>query len=126
MYDVVDAQIFQTAVPSSEANLVGTTEIALASLAELVMLGAAIVCHDITHFGQLALLSMGSVLAATVIYCLWLARPDERRSALFPVRPEWAFGRNESEEGGAWSEGEGSKVEKEMQEWEGTPTPVKA
>eukprot|EP00249_Psilotum_nudum_P014861 c25035_g1_i2 orf=1-1449(-) len=41
-YDLIDAQIFQTAVPTSKANLVGTTEMSLASLAELLMLGVAI------------------------------------------------------------------------------------
>lgn len=90
VYDVVDAQIFQTAVPSAEANLVGTTEMALASLAELFMLGVAIVLHDVSRFGQLALLSMSSVVAAAVIYMSWLAKPDPRRSALFPNQPQWS------------------------------------
>lgn len=90
VYDVVDAQIFQTAVPSAEANLVGTTEMALASLAELFMLGVAIVLHDVSRFGQLALLSMSSVVAAAAIYITWLAHPDPRRTALFPRRPQWS------------------------------------
>jgi predicted membrane chloride channel (bestrophin family) len=36
-YDVVGAQILQTGIPTSKANLIGTTEVSVASLAESVM-----------------------------------------------------------------------------------------
>ncbi|KAJ0976378.1 hypothetical protein J5N97_018343 [Dioscorea zingiberensis] len=56
-YDVVGTQILQTGIPTNKANLIGTTEISIASLAELVMLGVAILANDVSHFGFLAMLS---------------------------------------------------------------------
>eukprot|EP00271_Cylindrocystis_brebissonii_P003983 TRINITY_DN1529_c0_g1_i1.p1 TRINITY_DN1529_c0_g1~~TRINITY_DN1529_c0_g1_i1.p1 ORF type:complete len:430 (+),score=58.89 TRINITY_DN1529_c0_g1_i1:36-1292(+) len=92
-YDVVDAQIFQTAIPTAQANLVGTTEVALASLAELIMLGGAIVMHDVSHFGTLAIMSASSVLCATLIYCHWLANPNADQKRLFPSNPKHPLSR---------------------------------
>ncbi|KAL5983519.1 hypothetical protein ACLOJK_017605 [Asimina triloba] len=67
-YDVVGAQILQTGIPSSKANVIGATEISMASLAELVMLGVAIIANDVSHFGFLAMLSVSSVVGAAWIY----------------------------------------------------------
>jgi len=89
VYDVVDAQIFQTAVPSAEANLVGTTEMALASLAELFMLGVAIISRRpfqalvIWRFFRCPRWSR----PAAAIYIAWLATPDPRRAASLPAPP---------------------------------------
>lgn len=88
-YDMVDAQIFQTAIPATQANLVGTTEVSLASLAELVMLGVAIVANDVKHFGGLAALSMVSVAGAAWIYWHWLANPTNDQRRLFPHDPHF-------------------------------------
>ncbi|KAG9457835.1 hypothetical protein H6P81_002343 [Aristolochia fimbriata] len=68
-YDVVGAQILQTGIPSNKANLIGTTEISIASLAEFVMLGVAIVANDLSHFGFLAMLSVSSVVGAALLFC---------------------------------------------------------
>nr|XP_024365668.1 solute carrier family 40 member 3, chloroplastic-like isoform X1 [Physcomitrium patens]XP_024365670.1 solute carrier family 40 member 3, chloroplastic-like isoform X1 [Physcomitrium patens]XP_024365671.1 solute carrier family 40 member 3, chloroplastic-like isoform X1 [Physcomitrium patens]XP_024365672.1 solute carrier family 40 member 3, chloroplastic-like isoform X1 [Physcomitrium patens] len=88
-YDMVDAQIFQTAIPATQANLVGTTEVSLASLAELVMLGVAIVANDVKYFGGLAALSMASVVGAAWIYWHWLANPTDDQRRLFPHDPHF-------------------------------------
>ena len=92
-YDCIDAQIFQTAIPSGEANLVGTTEVALQSLAEVCMLGIAIIVHDVAHFGTLAVISCAAVVAATAIYCAWLAKPNADQKRLFPSEPQFRFGK---------------------------------
>lgn len=82
----MDAQIFQTAIPVGQANLVGTTEISLSSLAELIMLAMAIVVHDVSYFGILAIVSMSSIVFATAIYCNWLANPTAEQKKLFPPK----------------------------------------
>ncbi|XP_068663329.1 solute carrier family 40 member 3, chloroplastic [Aristolochia californica] len=82
-YDVVGAQILQTGIPSNKANLIGTTEVSIASLAEFVMLGVAIVANDLSRFGFLAMLSVSSVVGAALLFCSWLANPtDEQRKLL--------------------------------------------
>ncbi|KAH1190384.1 Solute carrier family 40 member 3, chloroplastic [Glycine max] len=48
-HNVVGAQILQTGIPSSKANLIGMTEIAVASLVESIMLGVAIIANDLSH-----------------------------------------------------------------------------
>ncbi|KAF3340513.1 solute carrier family 40 member 2 [Carex littledalei] len=73
-YSVIGLQIIQTAVHPSKANLIGTTENSIASLAELVMMGVAVLASDVSHFGLLTTLSVCSVVAATGFYCHWLAR----------------------------------------------------
>ncbi|KAL2652952.1 hypothetical protein R1flu_021080 [Riccia fluitans] len=83
-YDLVDAQIFQTAIPEAQANQVGTVEMSLASLAELIMLGVAILASDVSCFGGLATLSMISVASAAAIYWHWLANPTADQIHLFP------------------------------------------
>lgn len=88
-YDVVDAQIFQTAIPPAQANLVGTTEVALCALAELLMLSCAIAFHDARHFGALAGLSMAAVAGAATVYVVWLAAPDADQRRLFPDEPHF-------------------------------------
>ncbi|MCO5548358.1 hypothetical protein L7F22_001815 [Adiantum nelumboides] len=72
-YDIIGGQILQTAVHSSEANTVGATEVSLASLAELLMLGVAIVANDVSHFGCLAALSLAAVVGATLAYYRWMS-----------------------------------------------------
>eukprot|EP00250_Pteridium_aquilinum_P015300 c22508_g1_i2 orf=106-1806(+) len=72
-YDMVIAQIFQTAVPQSNANVVSAAEMSLASFAEMVMLAVAIVANDVSHFGALAGLSMTAVAVAACLYWAWLA-----------------------------------------------------
>ncbi|XP_078158877.1 solute carrier family 40 member 2, chloroplastic-like [Carex rostrata] len=73
-YSVIGLQIIQTTVHPSKANLIGTTENSIASLAELVMMGVAMLASDVSHFGLLTVLSVCSVVAATGFYCHWLER----------------------------------------------------
>uniref|UniRef100_A0A7C9B3A5 Solute carrier family 40 member n=1 Tax=Opuntia streptacantha TaxID=393608 RepID=A0A7C9B3A5_OPUST len=82
-YDVIGQQILQTGIPASKANLIGTTEVSVASLAEFVMLGVAIIANDVSHFGYLAVLSLLSVVAAAYVFCLWLMNPTNEQKRLF-------------------------------------------
>ncbi|RWW12106.1 hypothetical protein GW17_00024241 [Ensete ventricosum] len=82
-YDVVGTQILQTGIPTAKANLIGITEVAMASLAELLMFGVAIIANDVSHFGFLATLSMSSVAVAALIFCWWLANPTDGQKKLF-------------------------------------------
>ncbi|KAJ4954554.1 hypothetical protein NE237_011337 [Protea cynaroides] len=82
-YDVVGAQILQTGIPTSKANLIGTTEVSVASLAEFVMLGVAIIANDVSHFGFLAMLSLSSVVGAAWLFCQWLMNPTDEQRKLF-------------------------------------------
>ena len=86
-YDVVAAQILQTGIPSSKANLIGTTEVAVASLAESTMLGVAIIANDVSHFGYLAMLSLLSVVGSALMYCRWLYNPTDEQRSLFSFDP---------------------------------------
>ncbi|KAF7817976.1 solute carrier family 40 member 3, chloroplastic-like isoform X1 [Senna tora] len=86
-YDVVGAQILQTGNPSSKANLIGTTEVAVASFAECAMLGVAIIANDVSHFGFLAMLSLASVVAAAWMFCRWLLNPTDEQKCLFSYDP---------------------------------------
>lgn len=88
-YDVVGAQIIQTGIPSSKANLIGTTEVAVASLAESIMLGVAIIANDPSHFGFLAILSLLSVVGAAWMFCRWLFNPTDEQKNLFPYDPQF-------------------------------------
>ncbi|KAF5739979.1 Ferroportin protein family isoform 1 [Tripterygium wilfordii] len=88
-FDVVGAQILQTGIPSSKANLIGTTEISVASLAESVMLGVVIIVNDASHFGFLALLSLLSVVGAACIFCRWLVNPTAEQRSLFSFDREF-------------------------------------
>ncbi|GJP37141.1 hypothetical protein CLOM_g21581 [Closterium sp. NIES-68] len=109
-YDVVDAQIFQVAIPPAQANIVGTTEVALASLAELVMLALAIIAHDVQHFGLLAGLSAAAVFAAAAIYCTWERSANHHRRSLFPPEPRlrWPWRRGKRGRRGKEGRGEGA------------------
>nr|ATG71106.1 IREG3 [Cupressus sempervirens] len=89
-YDIVGGQILQSAIPASQANLIGATEVSMASLAELVMLGVAIIGNDVSHFGFLALLSMTAVAGAAWIYCQWLSNPTEEQRQLFSFDPHFS------------------------------------
>ncbi|KAI4349892.1 hypothetical protein L6164_010435 [Bauhinia variegata] len=88
-YDVVGAQIIQTGIPSSKANLIGTTEVAVASLAESIMLGVAIIANDVSHFGLLAMLSLLSVVGAAWMFCRWLLNPTDEQKSLFSADPQF-------------------------------------
>ncbi|CAO2829523.1 unnamed protein product [Amaranthus hypochondriacus] len=88
-YDVIGQQILQTGIPSSKANLIGTTEVSVASLAEFVMLGIAIIANDVSHFGYLAMLSLLSVVAAAYIFCLWLMNPTQEQRKLFSFEHQY-------------------------------------
>lgn len=90
-YDVVGAQILQTGIPTNKANLIATTEVSMASLAEFVMLGVTIIANDVSHFGFLALLSVSAVVAATWMFCRWLAKPTEEQRELFSFDPQPAM-----------------------------------
>lgn len=86
-YDVVGAQILQTGIPASKVNLIGTTEVAVASLAESAMLGVAIIANDVSHFRSLAVLSLLSVVGAACLYCSWLKNPTDTQRSLFSLEP---------------------------------------
>ncbi|KAF7127369.1 hypothetical protein RHSIM_Rhsim11G0096400 [Rhododendron simsii] len=88
-YDVVGAQILQTGIPESKANLIGTTEVSIASLAESVLLGVAIIANDVSHFGSLAMLSLLSVIAAALLFCRWLGNPSDAQRSLFNFDPQF-------------------------------------
>ncbi|KAK9292187.1 hypothetical protein L1049_020147 [Liquidambar formosana] len=88
-YDVVGAQILQTGIPASKANLIGTTEVSVASLAEFVMLGVAIIANDVSHFGFLATLSLFSVVGAAWMFCRWLVNPTDEQRSLFSFDPQF-------------------------------------
>ncbi|XWS57423.1 hypothetical protein CRYUN_Cryun09bG0173100 [Craigia yunnanensis] len=88
-YDIIGAQILQTGIPSSKANLIGTTEITVASLAESLMLGVAIIANDVSHFGFLAILSLLSVVGATWMFCRWLLNPTQEQRSLFSFDPQF-------------------------------------
>ncbi|KAM1442624.1 hypothetical protein ACFXTO_010589 [Malus domestica] len=90
-YDVVAAQILQTGIPSSKANIIGTTEVAVASLAEFTMLGIAIIANDVSHFGFLAVLSLLSVVGAAWMFCRWLLNPTDEQRSLFSFDARFTF-----------------------------------
>ncbi|GBG58973.1 hypothetical protein CBR_g24322 [Chara braunii] len=92
MYDVVDTQIFQTATPESQAGIIGATELALCSFAELVMLSLAIVAEDVSNFGSLAVLSTIAVAGSAAVYCNWIAKPTSDQVQLFPEEFEGVNG----------------------------------
>ncbi|KAK1441297.1 hypothetical protein QVD17_07144 [Tagetes erecta] len=82
-YEVVGSQILQTGIPASKANLIGATEVSVASLAESVIFGVVIIANDISHFGFLAMLSLLSVVGAAWMFCRWLAKPTDVQTSLF-------------------------------------------
>ncbi|OEL38853.1 Solute carrier family 40 member 3, chloroplastic [Dichanthelium oligosanthes] len=83
-YSVIGLQVVQTGNPMGKAKLIGATEIAVASLAELAMMTVAVVARDAAHFGWLAALSAASVAAAACLFCAWLANPTDELKRLFP------------------------------------------
>jgi iron-regulated transporter 1 len=83
-YSVIGLQVVQTGNPMGKAKLIGATEIAVASLAELAMMGVAVVARDAAHFGWLATLSAASVAAAACLFCAWLANPSDELKRSFP------------------------------------------
>lgn len=88
-YDLIGAQILQTGIPSSKANLIGTTEVSVASVAESIMLGVAIVANDVSNFRFLAMLSLLSVVGAAWMFCRWLLNPTDEQRSLFSFNPQF-------------------------------------
>ncbi|KAI3784453.1 hypothetical protein L1987_43552 [Smallanthus sonchifolius] len=84
-YEVVGAQIQQTGIPPSKANLIGATEVSIASLAESIILGVVIIANDVSHFGFLATLSLLSVVGAAWLFCRWLASPSDVQKSLLSL-----------------------------------------
>ncbi|CAN0897266.1 Solute carrier family 40 member 3, chloroplastic [Linum grandiflorum] len=85
--EVAGAQILQTGIPSSKANLIGITEASVASLAESLMLGVAIVANDASHYGMLAMLSVTAVVGSALIFCRWAMNPTPEQKRLFSSNP---------------------------------------
>ncbi|KAL5230183.1 hypothetical protein ABZP36_028959 [Zizania latifolia] len=83
-YSTIGLQVVQTGNPADKAKLIGATEIAVASLAELAMMAVAVVAGDASHFGALAVLSAAAAAAAAVLYCSWLANSTDELKRLFP------------------------------------------
>ncbi|XP_076930453.1 solute carrier family 40 member 3, chloroplastic-like [Bidens hawaiensis] len=84
-YEVVGAQILQTGIPPSKANLIGATEVSIASLAESIILGVVIIANDVSHFGFLATLTLLSVVGAAWLFCRWLADPSDIQKSLLSL-----------------------------------------
>ncbi|KAL3150048.1 hypothetical protein ABBQ38_013398 [Trebouxia sp. C0009 RCD-2024] len=72
VYDMVDCQIFQSAVDPAVVSSVSSAEVSLCSLSELIMLGIAAIASDPSSFGLLVGLSSGTVIAAAVVYTAWV------------------------------------------------------
>lgn len=85
-YSVIGLQVVQTGNPMGKAKLIGATEIAVASLAELAMMAVAVAARDASHFGSLASLSAAAVAVAACLYCNWLANPTDELKRIFPFR----------------------------------------
>ncbi|KAG8084453.1 hypothetical protein GUJ93_ZPchr0010g8505 [Zizania palustris] len=83
-YSAIGLQVVQMGNPAGKAKLIGATEIAVASLAELAMMAVAVVARDASHFGALAVLSAAAAAAAAVLYCRWLANSTDDLKLLFP------------------------------------------
>lgn len=86
-YDIVGQQILQTGIPESKANIIGTTEVSVASVAECLMLGVAIIANDVSNYGFLAILSLLSVIGAAWLFCHWLLHPTDEQRTLFSFDP---------------------------------------
>ncbi|XP_071675428.1 solute carrier family 40 member 3, chloroplastic isoform X1 [Lolium perenne] len=82
-YSVIGLQVVQTGNPIGKAKLIGATEIAVASLAELGMMAVAVAAKDVSRFGSVAVLSAAAVLAAACLYCGWLANATHELKTLF-------------------------------------------
>ncbi|KAM0899773.1 hypothetical protein ACQ4PT_021064 [Festuca glaucescens] len=85
-YSVIGLQVVQTGNPIVKAKLIGATEIAVASLAELGMIAVAVAAKDVSRFGAVAVLSAAAVSTATWMYCAWLAKPTHELKTLFPSK----------------------------------------
>ncbi|KAM0914915.1 hypothetical protein ACQ4PT_011187 [Festuca glaucescens] len=82
-YSVIGLQVVQTGNPIGKAKLIGATEIAVASLAELGMMAVAVAAKDVSRFGAVAVLSAAAVVAAACLYCGWLANATHELKTLF-------------------------------------------
>ncbi|XP_047086105.1 solute carrier family 40 member 3, chloroplastic-like [Lolium rigidum] len=82
-YSVIGLQVVQTGNPIGKAKLIGATEIAVASLAELGMMAVAVAARDVSRFGAVAVLSAAAVVAAAWLYCGWLAKATHELKTLF-------------------------------------------
>uniref|UniRef100_A0A453IGU3 Solute carrier family 40 member n=1 Tax=Aegilops tauschii subsp. strangulata TaxID=200361 RepID=A0A453IGU3_AEGTS len=83
-YSVIGLQVVQTGSPMGKAKLIGATEIAVASLAELGMMAVVVAAKDVSRFGAVAVLSAAAVAAAAWLYCAWLANSAQHMKTLFP------------------------------------------
>lgn len=77
-YSVIGLQVVQTGNPMAKAKLIGATEVAVGSLAELGTMAVAMAARDVSGFGAVAVLSAAAVAAAACLYCGWLANPHRR------------------------------------------------
>ncbi|KAK9862390.1 hypothetical protein WJX84_002421 [Apatococcus fuscideae] len=78
-FDMVDAQILQTAVAAKEAASISSTEVSLCCFSEVIMLGIAIMADDPSTFGNLVTLSMGAVKSALdLTICLFDMKYDHQ------------------------------------------------
>lgn len=60
------------AVDPAVVSSVSSAEVSLCSLSELIMLGIAAIASDPSSFGLLVGLSSGTVIAAAVVYTIWV------------------------------------------------------
>lgn len=84
-YSLIGLQVVQTGNPIGKAKLIGATEIAVASLAELGMMAVAVAAKDVSRYGAVAVLSAAAVATAAWLYCAWLAKPTHELRTLFPL-----------------------------------------
>jgi hypothetical protein len=64
--------LLMQAVDPAVVSSVSSAEVSLCSLSELVMLGIAAIASDPSSFGLLVGLSSGTVIAAAVVYSVWV------------------------------------------------------
>ncbi|CAN1251233.1 Solute carrier family 40 member 3, chloroplastic, partial [Linum perenne] len=81
--EVVGEQVLQMGIPPSKANLIGITEASVASLAESLMMGVAIIVNKPSHYGLLVMLSAVAVVGSTLIYCRWAMNPTMEQQRIF-------------------------------------------
>jgi hypothetical protein len=70
-FDMVNAQLYQQYVSQREVATTSTTEMALCSFSELMMLGLAAYVLGPTDFRSLIYISFGAVLAASTLFGSW-------------------------------------------------------
>ncbi|CAN1171710.1 Solute carrier family 40 member 3, chloroplastic, partial [Linum perenne] len=81
--EVVGEQVLQMGIPPSKANLIGITEASVASLAESLMMGVAMIVNKPSHYGLLVMLSAVAVVGSTLVYCRWAMNPTMEQQRIF-------------------------------------------